>query len=284
MNKPFFYLLFFSSALCFSQDQIIEGMVVEAKTRQPIKYVAVGILGENVGTISNEDGLFRLTIPSQFTDDSLTFSEVAHIRKKLSISYLLNGQEIVIALEEAVMELKTVEITPGKEKRNYEKLGVKPKFYWGSCYANFKEGAQIAQLVEASTYPVYLSKVKIKIGDNTLEKAKIRVRVLEKTANGLPGQDLFEGTFLNISYQKGWVEIDMSHANLVLTKDFFVCFEFLNLLWQQTGGGYFSIVCSETDVFSKKQFVRNTSLGKWNYSLPGQNHIYTLGAEVYRLN
>ncbi|WP_425392734.1 carboxypeptidase-like regulatory domain-containing protein [Ekhidna sp.] len=282
MNKLFFYWLVFSSVLCYSQDQIIEGLVVDAKTRQPIPYAAIGIVGENVGTVSNEDGRFRLAIPAKYMDDSLTFSEVVHVRKKLSISYLLNNKENVITLDEAIIQLKTVEITPDKEKRKYEKLGVKPTFYWGSCYANFKGGAQIAQLMEASTYPVILSKAKIKIGDNTLEKAKLRVRVLEKTSNGLPGQDVFEGAFMDISHQEGWVEVDLSHMNLVLNEDFFVCFEFLNVLWQPTEG-YFSIVCSESNTLSKKQLVRNASLGKWQYALPGQRHIYSIGAEVYKL-
>ena len=100
-------------------------------------------------------------------------------------------------------------------------------------------------------------------------------------ANGLPGSDVFEGVFVNIVNQDGWIEIDLSHENLIFTEDFFVCFEFLNLLWQPTDG-YFSIVCWETDT-SKKQFVRRASLGKWQYSLPGQSHIYAIGAEVYRL-
>ncbi|MEQ9402951.1 MAG: carboxypeptidase-like regulatory domain-containing protein [Cyclobacteriaceae bacterium] len=282
MKQLFYFLLLFSTVPGFSQDQIIEGMVVDAKTRKPIPYAAIGILGENVGTVSNEDGHFRLAIPSKFIYDTLTFSEVVHVPKKLSVTYLLNRQEIVIALEEAVMELRTVEITPDKEKRSYEKLGVKPMFYWGSCYANFKGGAQIAQLMEASAYPVFLSKARIKVGDNKLEKVNMRVRVLEKMTNGLPGQDVFEGVFINIAYQEGWVEVDLSHKNLIFNEDFFVCFEFLNVQWEQTDG-YFSIVCSETDSFSRKQLVRNASLGKWENSLPGQKHIYTIGAEVYRL-
>ncbi len=269
-------------ALCHSQDRVIEGLILDAKTRQPISYAAIGIVGENIGTVSTEDGLFRLVIPSQYTDDSLTFSEVVHLPKKLSITDLLSTEEIVVALEEAVMELRTVEVTVDKEKRRYEKLGVKPMFYWGSCYANFKGGAQIAQLMEASAYPVVLSKAKIKIGDNTLKKAKIRVRVMEKDENGLPGSDVFMGTFMDISLREGWVEIDLSQESLVFTKDFFVCFEFLNVSWQPTVG-YFSIVCWETDTFSKKQLVRSTSFSKWVDSLPGQNHIYAIGAEVYKL-
>ena len=100
MNELFFCWLLFNNVLGFSQDQIIEGRVVDAKTKQPIPYAAIGIVGENVGTVSNEEGLFRLAIPSQFTYDTLTFSEVVHVRKKLPISYLLKSKAIVIALEE----------------------------------------------------------------------------------------------------------------------------------------------------------------------------------------
>ncbi|WP_436517643.1 carboxypeptidase-like regulatory domain-containing protein [Ekhidna sp. To15] len=282
MKTLFFCLLLFSCDFGFSQDQIIKGKVVDAKTKLPIPYAAIGIVGENVGTVSDENGLFRVVIPSKFMDDSLTFSEVVHVRKKLSIAHLLNSKAIVIVLEEAIRELRTVEITPKKEKRSYEKLGVKPLFYWGSCYANFEGGAQIAQLMEASAYPIYLSKARIKIGDNTLEKAKLRVRVLEKTADGLPGLDVFEGVFMDIAYQEGWIEVDLNEQNLVMTENFFITFEFLNLSWQPTSG-YFSIVCSEVDTFSKKQLVRNASLGKWQNALPGQRHIYAIGAEVFRL-
>ncbi|MEO9869855.1 carboxypeptidase-like regulatory domain-containing protein [Ekhidna sp.] len=282
MNKLFFCLLLSNSVLGFSQDKTIMGVVVDAKTKQPIPYASIGILGRNIGTVSNETGLFRLAIPPRFSGDSLTFSEVTHTRKKLLITSLLHNSEIVVELEEAIIKLPTVVINPGKKKRSYEKLGVKPMFYWGSCYANFKEGSQIAHLMKSSTYPVFLSKARIKIGDNTLAKMKMRVRVLEKTTDGLPGSDVFEGAFVSIANLKGWVEVDLSYANLVFTEDFFVCFEFLNLLWESRDG-YFSIVCSETDTFSKDQLVRNSSFGKWEYSLPGQNHIYAIGAEVYRL-
>ena len=266
------------TASCFSQEQTVHGLVVDAKTKEPIPYAAIGILGQNIGTVSTQEGLFRLTLPSKFINDSLTFSEVAHVPKKVSISSLLTKENPIISLEEEVMQLRTVVITSEK-KRRYEKLGVKPMLYWGSCYANFKGGAQIAQLMEANSYPVFLSKARIKIGENKSKKTKMRVRVLEKNENGLPGKDVFEGAFVNLDQQKGWVEVDLSYANLIFEEDFFVCFEFLNVAWQPTEG-YFSIVCWETDS-STKQLVRNTSLGKWQYALPGQRHIYAIGAEVY---
>lgn len=283
MYTPLSCLLFYISsiALCSSQDQIIEGVVVDAKTRRPIAYVSIGIEEQNVGTVSNAAGLFRLAIPTRFSSDSLTFAEVTHARRKLPIASLLNSSEIVIELEETVLELRTVEIT-GKQKKSYKKLGVKPMFYWGSCYTKFKGGAQIAHLMEAGTYPVFLSKAKVKIGDNTVEKAKLRVRIMEKTKKGLPGADLFKGLLFDIALQEGWVEVDLSHTNLVLTEGFFICFEFLDVSWDSVGG-YLSIVCWETRQLGKKQFVRTASFGRWQYALPAQNHIYAIGAEVYEL-
>ncbi|MEM7108222.1 MAG: carboxypeptidase-like regulatory domain-containing protein [Bacteroidota bacterium] len=282
MNKLFSCLLFCMSGIasCFSQDQIIEGVVVDAKTGQPVAYVSIGIEEKNVGTVSNDAGRFRLAIPRRFSGDSLTFSAVTHARRKLPIVSLLNGSAIVIELKETVMELRTVEIVSGKQKRNYKKLGVKPMFYWGSCYTKFRGGAQIAHLMEAGTYPVFLSKAKVKIGDNTLEKAKLRVRVIEKSENGLPGADLFKGILIDIALKEGWVEVDLSHINLILTEDFFICFEFLDVSWDSIRG-YLSIVCWENRQLGKKQFVRTASLGRWQYSLPAQNHIYAIGAEVY---
>ncbi|MEM7108218.1 MAG: hypothetical protein AAF519_08325 [Bacteroidota bacterium] len=50
------------------------------------------------------------------------------------------------------------------------------------------------------------------------------MRLVEKTENGLPGEDLFKGVLIDIALQEGWVEFDLSPTNLILTEDFFICF------------------------------------------------------------
>ncbi|MEM6525540.1 MAG: hypothetical protein AAGF85_13270 [Bacteroidota bacterium] len=98
----------------------------------------------------------------------------------------------------------------------------------------------------------------------------------------MPREDLFKGVLIDISLREGWVEIDLSHTNLILTEDFFIYLEFLDVSWDSISG-YLSIVCWETRQLGKKQFVRTASFGRWQYSLPAQNHIYAIGAEVYEL-
>ncbi|MFC7666908.1 carboxypeptidase-like regulatory domain-containing protein [Hymenobacter humi] len=50
---------------------ILRGRVVDAETHQPVPHAQVGVAGNRIGTSTNEDGRFALTIPVQFQREQL---------------------------------------------------------------------------------------------------------------------------------------------------------------------------------------------------------------------
>src|SRR5258705_13688572 len=64
---------------------ILSGKVTEAKTGKPIPFVNVGIFEKNIGTLSDPDGSFELTIPSQYAHDSIIFSSIGFRQRKIPV-------------------------------------------------------------------------------------------------------------------------------------------------------------------------------------------------------
>ena len=66
MNNPlkinFIILFVLSSHLLFGQE--IRGQILDLKSNLPIEYVNVYFFRENTGTISNEEGVYKLDLAS----------------------------------------------------------------------------------------------------------------------------------------------------------------------------------------------------------------------------
>jgi len=55
-------------------QKTIAGSVIKQENNTPIAYVNIGIVGKNIGTVSDKDGKFNLLIEAQYMYDSLLFS------------------------------------------------------------------------------------------------------------------------------------------------------------------------------------------------------------------
>jgi len=93
--------------LTFSQNKTYNGIIKEAGTNTPIEMVSIGIENSNIGTISNEEGKFRITVPSDTKNLLLN-----HLNYKV-ISFSLDPAKtnIEITLEPAGYDLDEIVVT-----------------------------------------------------------------------------------------------------------------------------------------------------------------------------
>ena len=81
---------------------------------QHIEYVAVGIPGSNIGTVSDSEGIFSLELPDT-TDADLMFFHVSYKEKSIPAAELLAAAgPVTVILEEN--RLAAAVVTPGKKK------------------------------------------------------------------------------------------------------------------------------------------------------------------------
>lgn len=102
------YLLLFSSLAAFSQ-QAYKGVIFDLKTKDPVPFASIRLLGKETGMIANEDGSYYLPASVFNRTDSILVSSVGYISKKLTVSSLKDSANIGLA--PLVYDLKEVNIS-----------------------------------------------------------------------------------------------------------------------------------------------------------------------------
>ncbi|OGX84254.1 hypothetical protein BEN47_16505 [Hymenobacter lapidarius] len=89
---------------------ILRGQVVDAETNQPIPNAQVGVAGNRIGTSTNADGRFALSIPTQYQREQLEVALLGY-RKYAQLLPSLPGPELRIALQISPAALGEVQVT-----------------------------------------------------------------------------------------------------------------------------------------------------------------------------
>lgn len=92
-------------------SQTIEGTVFDLYSKEVISTATVSITGTSLGTITNQDGRFRISIPDSLADASLRISHVGYENYEEALSEL--DRWVELALEPKVIPLQEVVIRPG---------------------------------------------------------------------------------------------------------------------------------------------------------------------------
>ncbi|MEF8796121.1 MAG: SusC/RagA family TonB-linked outer membrane protein [Salinivenus sp.] len=101
-----------------AQDQTVTGTVTDAQSGEALPGVNVTVPQTNVGTTTDRDGAYRLSVPE--TADSLAFSFVGYQRTVRAVG---TRSEINVALQPAVGQLEDVVVTALGVEREERSLG-----------------------------------------------------------------------------------------------------------------------------------------------------------------
>ncbi|MRT94858.1 erythromycin esterase family protein [Ancylomarina sp. 16SWW S1-10-2] len=116
-------------------DEIIVGRIVMDKNDEPIPYVNIGLKNNPIGTISNENGNFKLNITNKNLEDTVCVSCIGYKIQYHPIKKLLKKPKIEIKMEAQNYDLNEVTISVERltskkilrkairaiEKNNYQK-------------------------------------------------------------------------------------------------------------------------------------------------------------------
>jgi hypothetical protein len=85
----------------------IRGHIFDNENKTAIPYATVGILEQNIGTVSNTDGYFALKVPASFSGSSLIVSHMGYMSQGIPIQ-LLNEQQVDIYLTRRIISIQEV--------------------------------------------------------------------------------------------------------------------------------------------------------------------------------
>ncbi len=89
------FLLMITNGL-LAQNIIIKGRVVDAETNNPVEFANIGVVGTYMGTASDFDGYYELTVGESFINYKVQISAVGYQPKEFTVDELnvLNGESI----------------------------------------------------------------------------------------------------------------------------------------------------------------------------------------------
>jgi pimeloyl-ACP methyl ester carboxylesterase len=190
---------------------IVEGKV-KNRQNEDIPYCSIGIKNSKVATITNDKGMYRLTIPDDLKDKEVVFNSAGYQERTFSVRDLKANANVfladkVMALEEVVIQAKGL-----KEKIIGQKS--RPFLTFSKMFDE-----NVPTVEQGNIFPIY-EKTRLNaysfyiIPSSKFAELTLKLNVYA-VKNGLPDQSLLNKNVIYKTSATGWQKIDLSPYKLV---------------------------------------------------------------------
>ncbi|MFT7297920.1 MAG: hypothetical protein ACI81S_000840 [Sphingobacteriales bacterium] len=252
MKFPLFLMLMVTGFSCLAQKNISGRIIAEEKGKTPVSYANIGIPGKNLGTVSNLNGEYSLSIPDSLSKDSVRFSAIGFKPKTLAIKDLQKLKEISLSAQ--IFDIPEVEIKSSKLKEKI--LGYKTDSRaMQAGFTSNKLGNEVGVRIKTKGRETYLKEFATNISSNTYDTVKFRLNIYT-IKDDLPHQNILkENIIITTTIEQGRVAVDLTPYKIWIDEDVIVTMEWIEDLGEQ--GLYFSAG------FLGTVYGRQTSQGDW---------------------
>ena len=255
---PFLLLLCFNIQFGICQVDLV-GQVIDADTEEPLPYVNIGLVNQNIGTVTDEAGYFELEVPGNgYADATLRFSMIGFEPQDFMLQEYRDQKILTIPLQEKATALEEVVLTTKRNKYQTKILGNKTTSQL--IYAAFttnKLGNEMGFLVRGRKNPMILKKFNVSLVENDYGPIRFRLNFYD-LKDGLPNETLLnENIIVETDIQSGIVSKDLTPYEIVIDQDFFVAIEWIEDLGP--GKLFFS-----GGFFGSPLIAREVSQGNWS--------------------
>ena len=224
----FLFILF--PIFLYSQEQTAKGVVLDKISNAPIPYVNISILESQVGTSSDEDGSYRLTIKSEELEKKVRLSSLGYKDTTIVVSNFLKLKKMVMRpiseqLEEVVISEKFQDKFKVINEINESNLCAG----YGSTAQNpWILGVYFPYKVDYENTE-FLNSIRFHFGNFKNKKAKFRLRLFTIGNDSLPHKDLIkENIIVSLKKKQKYVDINLSDYDIFFPSDvFYIAFEWL---------------------------------------------------------
>lgn len=237
-------------------------------TREPIIYASVGVINQNLGTVTDTLGNFSLSIPAEFLNDSIRISSIGYVAKTFAVKDIKNIPDTIFLADGAIL-LNEVIVKPQRIK--HKTAGRKGA--GGFVYIEIEghkaagQGLAIPLNVKERAWLKELG-FTIQTENRSLSKMKFRVNIYRKE----------DDEYILYNFTPIYFEYDKSHLENGLFS-----YKFPDEIMLNEGNYYVELEFLEN--FFNELFVMKTKplTGKTRYRYASQSAWETLpfGAPIY---
>lgn len=270
--KKFLTFIFILFSLV-TKAQVKTGTIYSSETNSAIAYVNVGIIGKNVGTVSDESGNFELKVDSIYYKDSIRFTCIGYESKTFLAEDFIQKDIVKIFLNSIQYKIPEASITEYRKAKNIV-LGItSTPIKKGQGFAYSSLGSEMGINVYLKK-KVLLKDINFKIYKCPFDTVEYRVNIYVVNESLETKNILKEPVYLKFS-KNDITEIltfDLRQYNLSITGNILITLE----LFRDLGEGKI-IFLSNWDI--SNTWGRKTSEGVWKLS-PGVPIFYLNGLIV----
>jgi hypothetical protein len=232
----------------------LAGRVFDAEDKTPLAYVNVGIPRKNVGTVTREDGSFKLDVDPQLINDSLALSMAGYEKRMISLKRIPQA----IILRRQNVELTEVVVPSGVRRRKTVGNTTTSRLISIGFPMRFL-GAEIGVRMKLGKKAKHLEKFHCHVSDTRVDSAVFRLNIY-RLVNGNPENILQRNILLSIGKIPGDYTVDLSGLGLALSGDILISLELLRAYppAPNSGAVFFSAA-----FFNSGTWRRQTSQAKW---------------------
>ena len=207
----------------------IYGQVIDSNTHEPLSYVSIGVLNREIGTVTNNEGQFHLSIKSELKNDTIRISSIGYNSVEFSVKDLIEKDKpLTIELFEQINELNEVVIRAKLIKK--KTLGNKTESRFISTALNYEQlGAEIGIKINISHVPTFVDAFNFSISYNRLSAKSIFRVNFYTIKNGNPFDNILTKNILVPiePKQTGLITVDLKPYNIILSEDVIVTLEWV---------------------------------------------------------
>jgi hypothetical protein len=277
-------LILTGSLISFAQSNSsfeISGKIMDKGNQSTLPFVNIGIIGKYLGTVSDENGDFTLSINEKFALDTIKISMIGYESASFTVQEFINlagsKLEVTIELTEKVEMLSDVIIwSKPLKSRN---IGNKGK----STIAGFTPFKANALGNEVGVFcfireneKVHLESFHAFVYLNDYDSIFFRLNFYAIGQDDKPANTLLQKPiYVNFNGEKGLIELDLKAYNLSFSESFVVALENVKD-WdrvittkyrdEKNSGLYLG-----ANFFGEKTMIRKTSQANWE--VPNQKSI-----------
>jgi len=219
------------SHLGFSQITI-SGTIKDNSTQQSIPFASIGVVGTLQGTLSDQNGNFKLSIQHITDTDTLRISSIGYSNLSITGSEIKKKHDKIFFLKSMAYDLSEVKVKP--KNLGYKILGTS-NYSKDICTAFIGEnnnwrGEQAAiRANNKEGLTVYIESFNFYIIKNEYtDSLQFRIMLYEVNAKGYPGETFLKKPILfKTNVKQGEVQVNLKDYLISTTGDFFISLECL---------------------------------------------------------
>lgn len=209
MYKLFSLVLIFISVNVYAQTTI-KG-IIKNQDNEPIPYCSIGMKNATIGTISDENGNYKLSIPDSLNNE-IVFSALGHTEKRQYKNELIKNGNIILDYHSTA--LKAVVISHKKMKEKLIGQKSRPMLTFSKMFnqnvPTIEQGNifDIDPKTRLKSYSFYI------IPSSKYQQITLKLNIYG-VENNIPSNTLLNQNIIYTITTTGWQKIDLSQYNLV---------------------------------------------------------------------